>query len=415
MISSSLTIEQSTTMSVVLEIESTFKNQTTRDEFDAFVGEHSTALIFHRGIRVRDRVEVKQIKLYKNILKSHRGRMIPIIRTVAEERLCDLNFDLDLYEIQIIKRKYYPDGTRESMIQYVSSNKYVKAYEIEYDKSDTDVEIQDNEYQATFSKECKFYDKEQSMLNHITENITPDIPNNENIINCIPTKLQLTYHFDPEKPYKYMMKWDGYKAKAVFYDDRFMLYGDMKDIKVFPLTDDQRKKVARLTNYILQVEVIEKINMIIFVDIIGCVFQKTMYYTDIDDLEDSLKYMSCVKSMKLDNYKLYVQKVINGSLPSTISNFSDGYIIIQNNMLIKWKIPTFDAQCNGGYNYIIPEPSVAFVYTVPGVFGQIYEFGYKDGGVFLIRSRNDRAFASTTDEYLGYLEAVEQIEKSKCI
>lgn len=390
-----------------LEIESTVTVQITYDEFEAFECDiEETSLIFGCGTRVRDCVETKETKLYKHVLKFNGSRLVPVTRAVALEQLAPLNFDIgSLAEVQHIKRKWV-DRNRISVIHNIGSNRCVWTIETEYNKEETGVSVINGEYEASFNCNLPYVHREMTMIDLVDRDIKPNIPNFINILDCIPVKLQLHYTFKEHMDYMYMPKWDGYKAKAVFYEDRLVLIGDLKDIITLPISKEISEKVKPITNYILQVEVMESLNWLIFVDIIGGIFEDELFYTEVCDLKHTLNILKCVEDITLGNWTLQAQIIKTGALPTHVQKYRDGVIIIQNNTLIKWKMPTFDAECIDGHRFAVPSVDIVFDPMVTGEIGQIYEFGYDGEKIVLIRSRHDRACASSKDEYAAYSLAV---------
>lgn len=86
----------------------------------------------------------------------------------------------------------------------------------------------------------------------------------------------------------------------------------------------------------------------------------------------------------------------------------DGFILVQNNMVIKWKMPTVDVKCVSKRLYSVADKT--FELDREGEKDAIYEISpnYK-----IIRKRIDRITSSTEQEYAMFIESMKMLSHAK--
>lgn len=248
-------------------------------------------------------------------------------------------------------------------------------------------------------------DKFKSIFLKINFNLNFDTPKIEDIYS-IPSRKFSNFHdkeFDSSS-YLILPKWDGYKGRFVIKESGVIFtLNDVGEICVvyqrFEFDNIFGEKIW------IQYEILESVQKIVITDILGVYINKKLY---MPDAEDVILYF---KSLNLKGFTInfrgnldvnnYYAVQIQKPVPSLDARFFpiDGFILVSNNKLFKYKIPTIDFRVCNNLLYIDGEitPECFDDYNLKD--GCIYEFQKKGNTFSCIKLRHDRKYTSTVEEY----------------
>jgi hypothetical protein len=172
----------------------------------------------------------------------------------------------------------------------------------------------------------------------------------------VPSKLQSWNCFNPTKKYHWAKKWNGVKGKLIVNNDHTTYFWpDASDIIITKTDVKDVNFFNKFFNVCIQVEILE--DSIVCVEILAASYDDDIHYVEpqtnlriINWFNDIFREYGVVS---LYPKKLLIQQFIHSTverLPLEKKvNFSetydyDGFIIIQDDIIIKWKSPTFDAR-----------------------------------------------------------------------
>ena len=254
----------------------------------------------------------------------------------------------------------------------------------------------------------------------------------ENVIN-IPSRIFHPIYKIDVNNYLIKYKFDGYKGKMIYTKKNFYYFDDLQKFKIIEVYP---KVFEFFENIIFQFEIVSNVentmNVLMLTDIIGVYINNTLYTLKPTDVLKVFSYISSIsKSLdditlnfrkdfnkphskyddknfeNIDGYCLQIQKPI---LPTDkCSNLKyDGFIIISNELEIKYKIPTCDVRL---FNYMLYIDNMNEPVTSEMFYGseyknnKIYEISINPKGfVYILRSRYDRFLTSTIAEYENFIE-----------
>lgn len=371
--------------------------------------------LFDNGTRLSQRrMERKSTISTKRVLGFFDGHIYPILRTVANEELIDVDeFARVCRATHRVVRKL-ENGIRVSYNkeECEKGERYSVEYEIEYDES-------------TAYDEIIKLEKELMRVAHIDGHFDITMSMSlENIFACVMTKVQMWHYFDDSKPYLWAYKWNGVKAKLMIDQNgsTAYLWPDAGNISAVPF----RGYHPFLKNLCLVVELMD--DRVVVLEIIGSRFSDNQIYVTEPIINvEILNYLHELmfppvaaassasssgsanannnimsSTMFIDNKPLIVQKFYAAPKPDNYdARLHDGIIIVQNDSIIKWKVPTIDVKCIGPYTFAVANKT--FKLSEHGIKDAIYEISpmYK-----IIRRRTDRIACSTEQEFKVFTESV---------
>lgn len=377
---------------------------------------HSDVIFaYTNGSRMSNRTSQKKtIHSRKFILGFCNGHMFPIHRTTATEELADID-DLVAFKcIKSTKRLIISnhDGVRVSInMEEGSGVSYSIELEHEYpDKSD---------YEKVLSIEQKLM-RRAIQLDCVFEK---DLMSFQNTIASVMPKIQMWHCFDDSKDYRWAYKWDGIKTKMIFInhpnDKQQCKVGLWPDASNYSVHNAESTLPKKAFDFIFNACLIAEqlVDRFVILEIIGASFEGEIFTaeprTNIQML-DYLKSIVSVPDSKLlvDNKPVDVQEFFLPPKPNEYNpNLHDGFIIVQNEIIIKWKVPTIDVKCVGPNKFVVANNKTidvdsSLIEAVPGV---IYEI---DHNYQILRTRKDRIAASSTEEHELFVTSIALMNKN---
>lgn len=351
--------------------------------------------IFSDKKRLSERLFQKKITKSKTyILSLYNNKMYPLIRTQSIETLTSISsIDVERATLRkiIFKENRFRITFNKEEADY--GVHYTCCGEVEYDEETSYTTIIDLEqllmsYMEKWHHFIKF--------EHLTL---------ENLFKCSAPKIQNFACADLNQPYYWAYKWNGIKAKMLYNDGMLSLWPDANDIQI------QKIDIPLNIDFMcLQVELMT--DRIVIVELIATFYNGNIHTVEPKTNRQFLKQLYReIKNHKIiiNNLPVMVQRFKKNPLPDKYTvNIHDGFIISQNNLLIKWKIPTIDVKYvqlpNKTYGFVIDKKIVIdgikiLNFTEPLQENAIYEI---DCNLDIIRRRIDRKGPSLHDEYLVF-------------
>ena len=407
---------------------------------------------FNNGLRLANRKLENKITLEnKNVLFFFKNKFFPIIRSVSSETQFFFNKndddndddnnnddddddDDENFFFNIIKSTYrfilYNENNLRLCVNKNSceyGSNYTLTCEIEYKKNYNYKDIYKAE-KLMFDKFCNIF---LFLSDFKKENVSLDF-----LFACIVPKVQVWDCFNfkkynSDKNLKWAFKWDGIKAKMLINENlNVYLWPDADEVQQLTVVfKSDIKKLNFLKNLCLQVELMS--DCIIIVHVIAAIYQNNeLFFLEpflnlkvLNFIEKKIKTPIFFK-YKTNRLKLVVQKFFNYTktpIPLSSSSSSslslqqkkkkceyDGFIFIQNNLIIKWKLPTIDVKCIAPCVFLVGKKEK--IYLKHGNFaktGCIYELSNE---FKILRKRKDRLTCSTDNEYKIFLKSIKNIK-----
>lgn len=363
---------------------------------------------FKDGSRLSNRRIERKIALSaKNVFGFYRGRVYPIERTVAHESLTVVDPFVEVTKATRRKFRYLDGGIRlaYNREECAKGVRYTVEYEIEYgsDVAYETMVLAEDRLMAAAIENGHFATTTEMSL--------------ENIFACVMTKVQMWHCFDARLPYLWAYKWDGVKAKLIVREDsdKAYLWRDADNINVVPFVGSR----DFLKNLCLVVEILDY--AIVIVEVVGSRFRDDRVYLSepstniamLDYLRDWMEHEMVENGgeagVLVDGKPLLAQTFFESPMPRYQPNRDyDGFILVQNNTVIKWKMPTVDVRCVADNLYSVADKYL-FELDYAGEKDAIYEISpdFK-----IVRKRNDRIVSSTEHEYSVFLESIKLLGRS---
>lgn len=390
------TIEWESTVTIPID-EETFNSRTQFCKLDII-------FLFENGLRLAQRHIQKKTTTYsRNLLNFYHGHWFAIERTTALEELMPINETDGVPIQQIIYRCINYHNTTGIRISY---NKISTAMGVQYN---VEFEI---EYPCN-SKYLEILRHERTLMQCIIDHgykVKRDIMTLETMFAYVMTKVQMWHNYNVEDKFLWAYKWNGVKAKMLITDKILengarltYLWPDAKATSTEHCFGDN---LDILLNLCLLVEIMD--DKIVLIEAIGSMVDNKIYTTEPMANASILKHFnSQLNNVRINDKPLIVQKFYDGPLPKEYDKTQyDGLIIIQNDINIKWKIPTIDVKCIKPHHYTVGG-EVFILENMPGEVGAIYEISHT---YEVLRKRTDRIAASTLNEYAIFLESSERIK-----
>jgi len=385
------------------EWESTIAIPITEEQYNIYKQKsHKSDVIFlfKNGTRLSCRTMQKKTTTYcRNLISFYRNHWYPIRRTTAVESIeqlpplyaCDkVIFRLVVYHQNNIRISY-------NMEECAQGVKYNVEYEIEYKRGLSYREILIYERRLIRTVLQDNYEIKRQILSLV------------DLFSYVMTKVQMWHCFDPNKDYIWAYKWNGIKAKFLITDklsdngsNLTYIWPDANNITI---EECHGNNISALVNFCFLVEIMD--DCIVLIEAIGASIDQDIYTTEPATNSYVLKYLKDQNtSLKVGNKPVIIQEYYPPPLPNSYNREKfDGMIIVQDDMIIKWKIPTIDVKCIAPFKYKIADDVLDFDFE--GIPGKIYEISYKNE---ILRQRNDRIVASSPQEYAIFLESAKHLQ-----
>lgn len=409
-----------------IEWESSITIPLTAETYNALLEQHRTdenaisltydiILYLANGSRISKRTCQKKTTTYsRRLLNYHRGHWMPIVRTTATEELIPIYLLENTAVVKKILRYFLKKHPIRCALQSVYSSDgvcYQLCFEIEYQPQSEYLAILRHE-RALMSCVCDAIEANSNLIRLKRQPMSL-----KELFAHIMQKVQLWHNFNSCERYVWAYKWNGIKTKILITDvrteDGLGYYGYLwPDAHSIYVEKFYGEGVDLLVNLCLLVEMMEQ--FFVLIEVIGTVFEQHNY---------NMEPMANV------NILCHLRKRINGTIrvgdhltgrPIRIQHFHiselpetydvslfDGFIIIQNNLIIKWKIPTIDVKCIKDTRYQCANGEIIF--DLPqhvGIEGEIYEMTYNRE---ILRRRIDRVAPSNMEEYQMFWESTRRL------
>lgn len=384
--------------------------------------------LYRNGIRCAGRqLQRKVTTNCRNLLSFYHNHWYAIKRTTATETPIDVDAatnnagsigsEISSAHIEKVIFRYitlYANGVRVSYNREETDMgcKYMVEYEIEYPANSTYLEIVQAERKLMrlihVNDTHRCIEREQLTL--------------ETVFSCVMSKVQMWHCFDANLPYVWAYKWNGIKAKMLITnipvdntntggggdDVGFLTYlwPDSNSVETLECVGPATI-VSAMQNLCLSVEVLD--DRIIVIEAIGALINDTIYTTEPATNVSILKYFQKklkTNTLRLGTKPLMFQEFFKAPFPKTYNlELHDGFVICQNDIIIKWKIPTIDVKCIAPYTFTVAEQIIDTEPgpgSIAGDIGKIYEMSFKNE---ILRQRNDRIAPSSQQEYKIFIES----------
>lgn len=400
--------------------------------------------LYKNGVRLSGRkLQRKVTTNCRNLLSFYHNHWYAIKRTTATETDVDTRTStsneansIDIEKVIFRCVTYDEQGLRVSYNREETEHgfKYNVEYEIEYAENSTYTEILAAERKLMRlihnNAKHRLIQREQLTL--------------ETIFSCVMSKVQMWHCFDPKQSYMWAYKWNGVKAKLLITNQPdscgsgylTYLWPDANNVDTVQC-HGPKSIVGAMQNLCLLVELLE--DRIVVIETIGALINNIIYTTEpatnVAILQYFRKKLKACRSqglgpLRLNNKPIQFQEFYDSKLPDNYNmELHDGFIICQNDIVIKWKIPTVDVKCIAPYTFTVAgeffntnnastesNSTLAKMLTdgiestapapIVGEIGKIYEMSYKHE---ILRQRNDRIAASSDQEYKIFVESSEKL------
>lgn len=333
----------------------------------------------------------------------------PILRTTANESGVCLRPD-EYTIIRVTHRllTFVNDDVRVSFNKEETNDgeRYHIEFEIEYPESSTYHEILDYE----------------SKLLRVADSFEPRMSASvmalETLFSCIPNKPQMWHCFVGDRPYVWAYKINGVKGKLMLLDDgNAYIWPDAGNVARLSFRihgDDASIVLSILRNLCLLVEIMD--DHLVLLEVIGGEFNKKTYTLEPHGNLNFMKHLHSF-SFAIDttdpttaiNKPIVLQEFYDPPMDLQFNDRDDrfdGLIIIQDDLIIKWKLPTVDVMCVEGRVYSVGN-STTLTLDFEGVAGSVYEMSSTNE---ILRLRTDRLASSNQQEYDVFLKSVAFLE-----
>lgn len=401
------------------EWESTISVNISAQDYDAVRDSkgHKIDIIFlmKGGIRFAAReMQKKVITSSRKILKLFATQWIPMVRTIATEETVKIPAALEIEKtVHRLAQRPSEDAYKNIRITYnkeINGNgdRYNLELEIEYPECSS--------YEHVLEQEQLLMQYYVENFAHTMHNIKRSVMTRTNMFSCVMSKIQMWHCFNADEAYVWAFKWNGIKAKILITDEVRMnennnipahltyLWSDSADIRKVWCSHPH---IERLVNICCLVEIMP--DCVVLIEAIGALVGEHIYTTEPRTNVEFLKQFATLsvtgdsewKRQSIDDVPFQIQQFYDNQLPHEYDGkFFDGFIIVQNDLIIKWKIPTVDVKCLVGDMYKVGQDEIKLNFI--GMPGKIYEINHM---YEVMRMRTDRIAASTQNEYEVFVQS----------
>lgn len=391
----------------VIEYESSISINVTKEIFEESVAvTNDVILIFADNSRLSQRqMQIKTTTDKTFILAQYSDKMFPIIRTKSNEVLTTLS-TIDVVRTTFRKILYQSDNFRISM------NKDEAEYGVRY-LFCGEVEYTEN---TTYDNIVKLEEMLMSHMKNYHSFIKFEPLTLQDLFMCTAPKIQNFAIANLNEPFFWAYKWNGVKAKMIYCNKTLSFWPDSQDVQI-----EEIELPLNIDYMCLQVEIMD--DRIVIVELIASSYDGNIFTTEP---RTNLKFLSRIqnelknKEIRINDRKLMVQRYYSNPLPPSYDqSLHDGFIISQNDLLIKWKAPTIDVKWtqlpDKKFYFVVDTKHIIQGIKIPPAFEEpklnaIYEI---DAMKMILRERSDRIAPSTMDEYMMYEDMVAKLQK-KC-
>lgn len=396
-------VEWESTITIPVDREEFEATRASMNDWMEFIGDrkitadyafHVDSIVhFDNGLRIAERVvQRKTVNMCDHILGIYNGVIYPIVRTRAIETVGSLD-DVDYLRINKITTRI------------ILPNKQLKRNPTVYDSCMSEDEWSDDDDRHTtasitdlharsfprirksvneertedgarYTLECEIeypantehsdilmYEKQlMEQMQEYRGKLQADELTLQKIFSCVVPKVQMWNNFDKSTSYMWAYKLNGVKGKFMCIGDNAYIWPDAGEIcterctlladngarTIVPNCPDLNGALQSIRNMCIQVEIMN--DSIVIVEIVAVSYFDAIYYPEpLVNVEmlTHLKHILChddsTPRVSVGNKPLSVQVYHESELPDSYDRTRyDGFIIVQNNLLIKWKCPTVD-------------------------------------------------------------------------
>lgn len=384
-------------------------------------------VIFHfeNGQRLKERrLQRKEVGTRKNLLGFHEKQCFPITRTQAIEHGVDVKNSASSNTVVCAVHRLLRVEDQPS-VEFECSETYGRV-RVAYDKEESDNGVRcfqrfEIEYPPD-SPYKKILQCERALMEFASSygcRPISDRPDAKEMFSYIMSKVQMWHCFNCKLPYKWAYKWNGIKSRLIFTNN------DKCEQVAYLWPDTQRIRIERVhgsTNmsslfsgmYMLAEIMLDRI---VIIEVIGCRYYGRIFTTEP---MTNVNMLACLSEelgkCMVGELPVWVQTFYPAPMPTIDydKTLHDGFVVVQNDMIIKWKIPTVDVRFVGVPNrFSIGSDTVIHLTTVPNVpleLNAIYEISCD---YHVLRRRTDRIAPSTDHEYAVFLKSIELLHRSQ--
>lgn len=382
---------------IVSEWETTISIKSTEEEHsiaaNAINNKIDFIFLMQDGIRVSNAVVQKKLTISRRkLLVYYNDTWITLDRTTATEECVDLPTIITTEKCIHRVIVHDEENIRVSYNKEIcpNGNKYTLEYEIEYPAN--------SEYSRILREErCLI----KLFLKHGNA-IKRDIMTIGDMFSSVMTKTQMWHCFDHTQEYLWAYKWNGIKAKILVTDqtsaDGSFVTNIWSDDSKITSKNSRGTNIHHMINICCAAEIMD--DRIVIIEAIGTIIGEDMYTTEPMANASFLKRLAKLlgDDAVIGDKPLVVQRFYKQPMPSKYLENCDGFILIQDDLVIKWKIPTIDVKCLTPSTFKVGSQMIDLAFV--GVPGKIYEITHK---LDVLRDRNDRSAASSDQEYSVFL------------
>jgi hypothetical protein len=367
--------------------------------------------VYANGARMSQRrIEKKTTTYTRRLLNFYRNNWLAIERTTAIEELLHVSLIENVNIVQCIERHIVLQSPIRIAYNRIATNKgvcYTITYEIEYPNNTHYLDILHRE------RVLMVYVLKDGYCSHRAAMSLEDMFAN------VMVKVQMWHNFNCNEDFIWAYKWNGIKAKLLITEqlvtgppqetdgDYTRLGYVWPDTQAVVVEHCRGANISWLVNLCLLVEMMD--DCLVLIEVIGVMVDGRVYTTEPMANASTLKKLdTLLGKIFIGDRPLYIQRYFNKPLAKHYDyKRNDGFIIVQNDMVIKWKIPTIDVKCVRPYYYSVAGGSIELhIPTECGVVGAIYEISHHNE---ILRRRTDRMAASNAHEYAVFLESVQRL------
>lgn len=343
-------------------------------------------------------IQQKKIVKTRNLLSFYDNKWFPIKRTSAIETLCSIPTNLNVVKARhriIVEQQ---NGIRVSYNKEETrlGDKYSLDYEIEYPSG------------TTYDDILKAEERLMKRVNDDERLISRQELELEDVFKNVNNKVQMWHCFKKEEPYKWAYKHNGIKCKLVVKQGKdgeysSILWPDGNKVTSHECDGDN---LSLLTNLCLLVE--EMSHKFVILEVVGAKMNDDIYTTEPRTTLNILAQLrKLITNVRIGQKFVEVQKFFDPPRPRKYPEGEyDGFIIIQRDLVIKWKYPTIDVKCISPYTFVIAGTVIALDANIScneGETGKIFEVSCD---FTVLRQRTDRHAASTEEEWKTFLKSI---------
>lgn len=430
---------QQPTHNKTIEWESTITIRIDKSVYDTVLEKRRTTrgissdviLIFTDGSRLSSRTVQRKVVTEKKLVLGYlNGQFYPIRRTRATEETTNIDPTLSIEKAVHRLIVEYDDSTEDDKLRLAyhddnAENCDCCKLRLAYNKEEIEYGVRytlscEAEYSQTSTYD-QIIEYEERLMQKISSHfygihVTPDKLTLGEMFSCVMPKVQMWNCFNPQRRYLWAYKWNGVKAKFMCIDGHVYIWPDASEIS----THAYQGNLAFMKHMCLQVELME--DRIVIVEVVAAAYYEEIYTVEPLTNVAILRHLNTAlpkSAVTVGNKRLTVQTFYNTYLPKRFDETKyDGFIIVQQDLTIKWKPPTVDVKCVGPYEYMVGSNNQTVIIRLPepnddderneivGIKGCVYEMS---SNFKILRRRVDRMTCSTSKEYQAFLESIKLI------